>query len=448
MEDNGLILGLLKTYEDPEPRFADFAIHCTGPKGDETVWCHKILLVLRSGYFDGLLRMEPETKSISLPDFSLEVVRAVVKSAIAVDEEELTKVGLIEVLQLADFLQMEHLIKSVSPMISEMLDLTNISDIYNLAQSSYFPDLLQDTEHFIKENLLMLNNDMFTDMNNENLVKFFSTFTQPQTQKVGQHGWMLDKVEISELILDKLITILEAKDQVPNIQALLPQCFDRSIIYFIFTHDQDLFEGQHGQMAYFPESNIGKERFAKLLEYMNKYCKKSISGQEIKKYLKVRKFPWQGKCYHWQGSYGSAPNESVHSRQRENFVFEGLIRKIGIKTRLWDDRKIVQGFKVTLVDGSTKAFGMTLNDGRNVEEFEVPEGQHIQSVILRSGWYIDTFGVVTNAGLRFKVGGSGGDERRIVQGKNTVLVGISGNVVMSQNEPCICQVKFKFFTYN
>ena len=95
MEDNGLILGLLKTYEDPEPRFADFAIHCTGPKGEETVWCHKILLVLRSGYFDGLLRMEPETKSISLPDFSFEVVKAVVKSAIAVDEEELTKVGLI-----------------------------------------------------------------------------------------------------------------------------------------------------------------------------------------------------------------------------------------------------------------------------------------------------------------------------------------------------------------
>ena len=87
----------------------------------------------------------------------------------------------------------------------------------------------------------MLNNDMFTDMNNEILVKFFSTFTQPQTQKVGQHGWMLDKVEISELILDKLITILEAKDQVPNIQALFPQCFDRSITYFIFTHDQYLF---------------------------------------------------------------------------------------------------------------------------------------------------------------------------------------------------------------
>ena len=95
IEDNGLILGLLKTYEDPEPRFADFAIHCTGPKGEEIVWSHKILLVMRSGYFDGLLRMQPETKSISLPDYSSDVVRAVVKSVIAIDEEELAKVGLI-----------------------------------------------------------------------------------------------------------------------------------------------------------------------------------------------------------------------------------------------------------------------------------------------------------------------------------------------------------------
>ena len=147
------------------------------------------------------------------------------------------------------------------------------------------------------------------------------------------------------------------------------------------------------------------------------------------------------------GPYGSAPDIG-HNALTENFVFEGLVRKIGIKTRFWDGRKIVQGFKVTLVDGRNKAFGMSLIDDLNVEdEFEVPEGQHIQSVILRSGWYIDTFGVVTNAGLRFEVGGSGGDERqRIGQGKNTVLVGISGNVVRSQYEPCICRVNFKFCT--
>ena len=91
MKDNSLILALLKTYEDPEPRFADFAIYCTGENGEEIVWCHLLVLRLRSEYFNGLLRMEPETKSISLHDYSSEVVRAVVKSAIAVDEEELKK---------------------------------------------------------------------------------------------------------------------------------------------------------------------------------------------------------------------------------------------------------------------------------------------------------------------------------------------------------------------
>ena len=100
MKDNGLVLGLLKTYQDPEPRFADFAIHCSGENGEEIVWCHKIVLVLRSEYFDGLLRTEPETKSISLPDYSFEVIKAVVKSAIAVEEEELKKVDLIGNVQL------------------------------------------------------------------------------------------------------------------------------------------------------------------------------------------------------------------------------------------------------------------------------------------------------------------------------------------------------------
>ena len=38
--------------------------------------------------------MEPETKKISLHEYSSEVVGAVVKSAIAVDEEELKKVDM------------------------------------------------------------------------------------------------------------------------------------------------------------------------------------------------------------------------------------------------------------------------------------------------------------------------------------------------------------------
>ena len=447
-EDDGLIEGLLKTYEESEPRFADFAIHC---QNDEIVLCHKILLVLRSGYFDGLLRMEPETKSVSLSEYPVDVVKSVVKSAIAVDPEELKEVGLVEVLRLADFLQMEHLIKAVSPLISEMIDITTIYNIYNLARSSYFPDLVQDAEHFIKENVLDLRMEFLTEISEELLVKFFNTFTRPQTLKVGEHGWLLDKVEVSELLVEKLISVLEEKDQVPKIRELVTQCFDRSVLYFIFTRDQDLFEGHHGQTAFFSESNLPNERYNQLIEYKKEFMGDYLKRSEVQKLLKFpQKFAWQGKCYHWQGSYGTAedirPNNIMQS---EEFNFEGIIRKIGIKTRFWDDRKVVQGFRITSADGTTKAYGMSLHDGRSVEEFEIPPGQHVQSVILRSGWYIDTFGVVTNTGSRFKVGGSGGAERQMNRGNNdNVLFGISGRVVTTQNDPCICHLKFKFITNN
>ena len=71
----------------------------------------KLLLSIRSGYFDGLFRIEPDKQSVNLTDYSPEVIKAVVQAVIAIVEDELIEVGVIEVIQLADFLQMEHLIK-------------------------------------------------------------------------------------------------------------------------------------------------------------------------------------------------------------------------------------------------------------------------------------------------------------------------------------------------
>ena len=131
------------------------------------------------------------------------------------------------------------------------------------------------------------------------------------------------------------------------------------------------------------------------------------------------------------------------------FLVEGIFQKIAIKTTLWDGRKIVQGFRTTSFDGTTKACGMVADDvSHDVEEFEVPEGQHIQSVILRSGWLIDCMGVVTNAGLRFQAGGSGGEERQVNrENEKTILAGIRGNLIDVDGAPCIIQVQFKFCDY-
>ena len=139
-----------------------------------------------------------------------------------------------------------------------MLDVKNVHEIYKLANSSYFPELLQNTELFIKENIISIENNFFVELPIEACIRYFSTFSQPLPKSVSEHGYMLDKVEMTELLLEKLVSVLETKGNLDQLKTLLPTCFDRSVIYFIFTHDQDLFEGQGGQMPYFPDSRLPK----------------------------------------------------------------------------------------------------------------------------------------------------------------------------------------------
>ena len=65
---------------------------------------------------------------------------------------------------------------------------------------------------------------------------------------------------------------------------------------------------------------------------------------------------------HWTRSFGSHPDVRLNNRNHESWQIEGLIRKIHVKSRLWDNRHIVQGIQVFLDNGMTHAFGMTLND--------------------------------------------------------------------------------------
>ena len=76
----------------------------------------------------------------------------------------------------------------------------------------------------------------------------------------------------------------------------------------------------------------------------------------------------------------------------ESWIVNGNIRKINIKSRLWDERHIIQGFQVFLSSGETHAFGMELDDTVSVETLEVPADQHIKDFIVRCGWYIDAIG--------------------------------------------------------
>ena len=101
-------------------------------------------------------------------------------------------------------------------------------------------------------------------------------------------------------------------------------------------------------------------------------------------------------------------------------------------------------------NGETKAFGMDLGDTVQVDSLEVPVGERIKDVVVRSGWYLDAIGFRTDKGKTFGlIGGNGGALRNagvdVVKASDKYYVeGIQGITVVTQGAPCICEIQFKY----
>jgi len=93
---------------------------------------------------------------------------------------------------------------------------------------------------------------------------------------------------------------------------------------------------------------------------------------------------------------------------------------------------------------------MDLNDTVDVETLEPPAKQHIKFIEIRSGFYIDAIGIVTNQGKKISsIGGTGGSQRKlpyeILHSKHHPYVGgIQGKTVVTQGLPTICEVMIKY----
>ena len=121
------------------------------------------------------------------------------------------------------------------------------------------------------------------------------------------------------------------------------------------------------------------------------------------------------------------------------------------------DELIIQGFQVFLRDGTTKAFGMELNDTKDVTQIQVPDDQYIKAPMIRSGEkFIHALAFRTNDEdeILARVGGTGGALYRhigiIGEGhaiENFYLAGIAGKTLNYQGTPCICELRFIFVIY-
>ena len=110
---------------------------------------------------------------------------------------------------------------------------------------------------------------------------------------------------------------------------------------------------------------------------------------------------------------GRARRSTQKAKKSSEWSVEGPFHKISVKTRICNGLQIVQGLKFEFEDGTVEAYGMDINDETNVSELEVPKGQHIKDVVLRSEKYINQIGFTTNEGMVLgPVGGDGGNPRR------------------------------------
>ena len=127
-------------------------------------------------------------------------------------------------------------------------------------------------------------------------------------------------------------------------------------------------------------------------------------------------------------AYGKA--EDRRYGNGEPWEITGFFRKIYVREGLWDGRQVVCWIHFLTeegellmppvmeqinseIKGDTKEAKLIWLE-RNTTVLAVPEGQHIKDVILRSGWYIDQIGFVTNTEeILGPVGGTGGAQRDV-----------------------------------
>jgi len=117
---------------------------------------------------------------------------------------------------------------------------------------------------------------------------------------------------------------------------------------------------------------------------------------------------------------------SQAKRRGKVWSVTGDIRKIFVKEGIWAGLHIVRWIKFLTSQGeligpegpeeSSEATLALLN--QNTTAFVIPEDQHIKEVILRTGWYVDQIGFVTNKGVQFgpvPAGGTGGYQSRMTK---------------------------------
>ena len=441
LELGEILFKLIKDYS----HLADFTIVCSGGEdltGADTknhLQTYKLLLIARSKYFEALFRQEPNITTAQL-DFDSNLVSVILDNLIKTPKfENFDIYHLMRLLEITDFLQMESFTRFIVLDFNAKLSVKNIVDVISYSQNIHVPELNLGCYKFVKENISNLKNVLVTIP-----VQWLKGLSpSPTCNGKDEYGRLLCLNDTETFVVAALNELNPEEEwNVSDETKLRMQAsFNRSFGKLNLSREKQDF------LCFKYELTLSQSVNPNRLEPPEV----DICGRADLKLNQVPAF------------WGSAANANGQEALTLRHSVKGNFRKIGVKTRQWDGRKIVQGLRLEFDTGEVKCIGMKDRDMVNVTQLIVPEGQHIKDVILKCGWYIDSIGFITNEGVRLgPIGGDGGGDYAV--GQDTInmkkyltfyLYEMSYVVVESDHSgrnarpsghatPCIARLQFSF----
>ena len=305
---------------------SDFAIVCI--PDNVQIQCYKIILAMRSKFFEALFRQENEIKELKV-DFGSNLMEIILESLVRINDnlKNLDVEVLLQLLQIIDYFQMDELSAEIQTLLSEKLSLENILDIVEISELLHVPHLRANYCQFIKHNLLHLD---LTKMPKPLLKKLVSS---PPCLIKDSYGRLFDQNESELKLFEALLTVD------PNEDWNFSEDSKKRLWFTI--NDQDLM-GQKSYEISKPLKDVilnQVQASPQSLLYDSKNSSKQLNKFSSSKRKVFTTLPF-GKGDPL-GSWGY-PEWSV----------EGNIRRIDLKSRFWGNEEVIQGIRIFLEDQS------------------------------------------------------------------------------------------------
>eukprot|EP00092_Neocalanus_flemingeri_P022961 GFUD01024893.1.p1 GENE.GFUD01024893.1~~GFUD01024893.1.p1 ORF type:complete len:633 (+),score=228.00 GFUD01024893.1:113-1900(+) len=446
-----LVENLRRIYDEEDCFLHDITL-CSKDSGE--VRAHKIILAAQSEYFKGMFRNEKKER-IEM-NISAETLRTVVKT-LYTGKTVINIDNVQDLLEASNYLQIKDLNVKCVDFMARNLDASNCVGVLSLADQLSVERLLQEAVNFIGEHFQKLfeTSEEFKQLPVELFAKCIKS---DRIIIYSKYGTVLPAIQREQALVEIIVQYVKHSQYEMRVKDTWP--LFRALKLPFIAHHLDFKEIGLSDLANFEDdptlhSLIRSSRIPKEDDLRRRYSVDPFSKHNSH----LRAF---SVAYNiWTERFGAGP-KSAYMEVRP-FSCEGgpdkFIRTVKMWFRSFDDKKILGGLKLVWSNGSTDVAGETgeTADRSGLVELEevtaeLGEGEHIQKLEIRSGWFIEGVKMTSNGGKVFGPwGGEGGDEkkphkhiRKGVNPRHVYLDGIRGYVVRAQGAKTLNRVSFKW----